>query len=471
MLNKKGASFGTIIAVFGSILIALGIGWLIAQNWHQIPAALKIIILLSSTSGAYVAGSMLRIRGYANIGKSLLVLGALLYTWSIFLIAQIFFTESSLQGTTNLMLIAWLGVLAASYALNSSASLVVALVEFVIWLSLQFFAFYDDNYYRDPSFGLLTIIYLAVGVLLYGMSLLHRARQHKFGSVYQWWTGFYLLLFAYILSFQIVLPHLWSGRVGFSAPLILVIVVTALALIVMQSGLIFAKRSGNLNKRELIGVSLFTIFLMLVIISTIYSIGKEGYCNSRNYNEGADCNRFNDYRESCLNEKNCYWSPEDYNGIFGGNKNPPISLWLVWIFSNLVFLGIILVIIGYGTWQKQPRIINLGIFFFALDILSRYIGFIMDFWGYTSLAITFIIGGVILIIGGFYTEKWRRKLVAQARSETGEIGEVKKEEVSQQNAVGPKDQVIKAQRQQIQQLQKQVQTLKSLIQQQKTKKK
>ena len=45
MFNKKGASFGTIVAVFGSILIALGIAWLIAQNWHQMPAPLKIIIL------------------------------------------------------------------------------------------------------------------------------------------------------------------------------------------------------------------------------------------------------------------------------------------------------------------------------------------------------------------------------------------------------------------------------------------
>ena len=58
--NKKGASFGTIVAVFGSILIALGVAWLIAQNWHQMSAALKIIILLIAISGAYIAGNMLK---------------------------------------------------------------------------------------------------------------------------------------------------------------------------------------------------------------------------------------------------------------------------------------------------------------------------------------------------------------------------------------------------------------------------
>ena len=46
MLDKKGVSFGTIVGVFGSILIALGIAWLLAQNWHQIPAPLKISFFL-----------------------------------------------------------------------------------------------------------------------------------------------------------------------------------------------------------------------------------------------------------------------------------------------------------------------------------------------------------------------------------------------------------------------------------------
>ena len=78
---------------------------------------------------------------------------------------------------------------------------------------------------------------------------------------------------------------------------------------------------------------------------------------------------------------------------------------------------LILGIIGYGTWQKLTGIINLGIVFFSLDILTRYIGFSMDFWGYTSLSIIFIAGGVMLLIGGYFIEKWRRKLVSQVKSE------------------------------------------------------
>ncbi|MBI2101268.1 DUF2157 domain-containing protein [Candidatus Woesearchaeota archaeon] len=142
--NKKAASFGTIVAIFGSVLIALGVAWLIAQNWHQMPAPLKIFILLAATSGAYTAGTILRVRDYHGIGKALLVLGALLYTLSIFLIAQIYSTKVTFQGQAWLWLLAWAGIFAASYGFQSSASYVVAVIEYGIWVIIQTFAFFES---------------------------------------------------------------------------------------------------------------------------------------------------------------------------------------------------------------------------------------------------------------------------------------------------------------------------------------
>src|SRR3989344_4260173 len=89
----RDVSFGAIVATIGSILIALGVAWLIALNWSDIPAALKILILVLATAGAYTTGVIFRIKDYSKIGGSLLILGALLYTLSIFLIAQIFSTS------------------------------------------------------------------------------------------------------------------------------------------------------------------------------------------------------------------------------------------------------------------------------------------------------------------------------------------------------------------------------------------
>ena len=70
--------------------------------------------------------------------------------------------------------------------------------------------------------------------------------------------------------------------------------------------------------------------------------------------------------------------------------------------------------IGYGSWQRSSKIINLGIVFFALDIFTKYMGFVIGFRGYVGLSVIFIIGGIILLVGGWSIEKWRRKLIAQA---------------------------------------------------------
>ena len=226
-MNKKGASFGTIVAVFGSILIALGVAWLIAQNWHQMPAPLKIIILLGATGAAYTVGTVMRAREYTGIGKALLVLGALLYTLSIFLIAQIFATSTSWQGQAWLWLLAWVGVLASAYIFDSSASLVVGLIEVCVWLVIQFIAFAEKMSYYNQSYGILALYFLAMGILVYGLALLHRSAEHKFGRLYLIWTAFYFMAFTYVLSFQALLPHLWADGLQFSSAIVFLLFLAA----------------------------------------------------------------------------------------------------------------------------------------------------------------------------------------------------------------------------------------------------
>src|SRR3989344_4397338 len=140
---KQSVSFGAIVATIGAVLIALGIAWLIAFNWADMPSAIKVLILVLATAGAYTAGVLLRVNDYGKIGGSLLVLGALLYTLSIFLIAQIFHLATSLQSNAFLLLLAWVGIVLAAYTFDSSPSLIIALAEFLIWVSLQYFSFVE----------------------------------------------------------------------------------------------------------------------------------------------------------------------------------------------------------------------------------------------------------------------------------------------------------------------------------------
>lgn len=202
--EKKEHDFGTILATIGSILVASGVAWFMATNWHQIPSFLKIIILLIATSLAYILGTLLRTHDHQGVGGALIILGGLLYTLSIFLIAQIFNLNESLQMVSFLFLISWVGVISASYLFDSSGSLLVGLAEFLIWLGVQYFAFAKLFFRGDFSLGGLILTFLAAGILFYGLNLLHKSRDHKFSEAYQWWTAFYFLLLVWCL-FHILL--------------------------------------------------------------------------------------------------------------------------------------------------------------------------------------------------------------------------------------------------------------------------
>ncbi|MDO8555559.1 MAG: DUF2157 domain-containing protein [Nanoarchaeota archaeon] len=382
MRQPRSGIFGTFLAIFGSILIGIGIFWLIAQNWHQLTATIKIIILLVAISASYVIGTLLEHKGYPRIGKVLYFLGALLYTASIFLIAQIFATATTIQGTAWLFLLSWIGVIAAAYLFNSRISITLGLIEFIIWLILQYFAF-NENYTTTPV-AILGLILLAAGVLLYGLHLIHRTQGHTFASIYQWWTIFYFLAFSYILSFQLFIPELWRDYELIFAPATYFLTVfVILAITILSLGLTQARTAKKILPKE---IQWFIIAILALFAFIIASAAL----------------------------------PKDYTNDFfyffgGGTGALPLSIWIFWIIANIILLGVILGVVGYGTWQRQSSIINIGIAFFSLDVITRYIGFIMDLRGYLSLSLIFISGGILLIVGGWFIEQWRRRLVTATR--------------------------------------------------------
>lgn len=470
----------------------------------------------------------------------------------------------------------------------------VALLEFVVWLVIQFIAFSESGRF-EASFGILALCFLATGALIYGLGLLHRAKEHKFGRVYQWWSAFYFLIFAYILSFQSLLPNLWLGGLTFSSLIIFLLILAGISIVILVIGIMASFTTNAVHKKEIAGVFALIVFLAALIGSTglvsgtigacsqkqcydikdqascmnsqfstkcewvnnycttfykdcfqykdknfctqescewaettrceqkdcerytqsecegignckwqgTYCTEKEacsqintqnecetneklscewldnrcspiqqncynyrtknscekvdcawvqsGECSGRDvynrigkaqcytYNDASNCEaakgcewkstycdverpceKYVNNRKSCMQQAECNWRAGYYYSWWGGNNKTPLNLWVMWTFANVILLLLILGVIGYGTWQKLPKIINLGIVFFALDIITRYIGFVMDFWGYTSLSVIFIIGGILLLVAGWFIEKWRRKLIATAKEETSQ---------------------------------------------------
>jgi len=666
--QEEKSSFGQIIAVIGAILIAVGVAWLIAQNWHYIPDFIKIFILVLVTLGSYTAGVILKEKDYEKIAQSLFIVGSLLFTLTIFQIAQIFKLSTSSQATAWLWFFCFIGVFVAGFLFKSKLVINIGIAEFLIWVFLQKSAFLSSggSYFSHGLFslfgifggfdgghvgaynsilaqffstiGLLIAIYafitfskeektinffavgliisllaywfflfffgvhtftlqescfiilfslvilticayasqsgfgiaiciinffiwlimqfirildlgneispapfaflfLIAGVFFYGLYLVHKSIfNHKFSKCYQVMTVLYFLIFTYILSFQFLVTIIWEGSISGYAIAFLVCF-GFVAFLTFIVGVFSSIEKRAVSSGEIIFFALTIIVLLILLFLTSLTTNTKGTCylrscndyknsdlcnnvpaiskcewinevcdvkNCYNYRSQSKCssadpllncewihetcsqkscgNYYNNeelckqnsqigciwinytssprYREgycsetschslsqdACVARSNCEWSGRfcsdkkiyrnavsdtctqfnnkmadcvakadckwmrNESNIYKG-KNLPTIVWIVWIIINVAFIGFILLVIGYGTLERDKGIINIGIITFALEIITRYIGFIIDFSGYTTLSIIFIMGGIILIFGGWGVERWRRSLI------------------------------------------------------------
>jgi len=244
---------------------------------------------------------------------------------------------------------------------------------------LQYLSFVFVGILRGEfSIGILTIIYLVVGVGFYGLTQIHKSRDHKFAKIYRYWTTLYILLITYILSFQGLLPMLWTNGLELTSNvLIFLVIISIVAIILAVIGISMSVGKNKLNGKEVIGF-VGLVFFYILLIALVGLISGEG--------------------------------------IFGGSISS--GLWAIWLFDNILFILVILSVIGYGIRYKSVKIVNLAIIFFGLDIITRYIGFVFDFGGQIGFAVISIIGGVFLIVGGWGIEKWRKRLVEKTEEKT-----------------------------------------------------
>ena len=478
----KSSKFIAIVATIGAVLIFVGFAWLIAKNWHQIADAVKVMILVGATLGAFVSGVALRQNDHEGVGRSLITLGALLFILSMFLISQIYHLATTTQHYAWLLFSAWVIILITAYLLDSPENLVVSMLTFFPWVILQYISSASDAE-EGMIFGFV-FVFLSAGALLYGLSALHNSVKHPFTNIYRFWTVFYFLMIFYILSFQSFLPVLssYSFEAGaFPVFLILFIILCFFGLII---GTLFATSKSTGSIKEVVGFLGILALLFVLILSTKTGEGligscspkncydfrtsssclsapdplvcewktdqmdnpgyceqvncydfrtesacnsapsrsdctwQNGYCELQNWDNKAyeKCSQYDNQQESCVKESLCSWNP---HSSLDTSKGLPTPLWLLWILNNIVLIGFILLILWYGQRVGSTKIVNLALFAFIVDIISRYIGFWMDLRGYFAFSVLAILGGLMLIVGAWLIPKWRRKLLYRTKRTGG----------------------------------------------------
>ena len=77
------------------------------------------------------------------------------------------------------------------------------------------------------------------------------------------------------------------------------------------------------------------------------------------------------------------------------------------VIYNVLFAALTLFLIFIGYQRSDIKLVNIGMVWFSIFICARYFDF---FWDLMPRSLFFMVGGLILVLGGIATERKRRQL-------------------------------------------------------------
>jgi uncharacterized membrane protein len=363
--EKAGSSkLITVISVMGSILIGIGVILFIAANWTVIPRAGKLAIIFLSMFASYGAGYYLRYekKNFPKVGASLILLGSIVFGAGIFLIAQIYNISVHYP---NGPLMWGLGVLPLAYLLRMRTLLTLALLDLLLWMGMETAFRAPASYYWQIVF---VTLYLMAGLALWALGLVHRECKplKDISAPYVIIGTIVTFLCGYILTFDVYrAPFSWHELFVFYMIIAGLFAVSIIYLILLKA-----------KKKELLAEIIGLSFLMgpLIILALL-----------------------------CMERKSI------------SDNFPPSIIVLI---SNLIYAAMIVGITVLGYIKKYNTYINIGILFFVLDVVARYFDFFFDL---LPRSLFFIMGGIMLLAGGIFLEKKRRKVLASFKLEEASL--------------------------------------------------
>ena len=355
--KKELGSTKFIVAIssIGSVLLGLGAILFVASNWQKIPDLTKVLILLGSTLSASYLGYLFKYdkKNLPKVGAALFFLSALLFGASVLLIAQIYHINANAH---SLVLIWLIGVLPLVYAFRSEQIAALTSVLFFLWVGLFIFR---NGIFGENSFISFPVIYLSTGTLFFSIGGLHyfKPEQIKIARIFRIAGLKIAMLSLFLLTFTA-----FSGDIMFSleakvdggSPQLMtgIILFSILAIIGLTINLFFNPSQSKTNSFEngiALGLLVFTLlFFFFPVESNVYTI-----------------------------------------------------------IYNLLFAGLTLFLIYIGYQRSDIKIVNTGIFWISILVLAKYFDF---FWNLIDRSLFFIVGGLILVLGGIAMERKRRQI-------------------------------------------------------------
>lgn len=353
--GRKSTKLIASVSVIASILLGLGAILFIASGWKVIPSFIKVLILMTGTYAAYFTGYHLRYQreNLPAVGGAILFLSAVLFGGALMLMAQIYHVTASHR---TLVLIWLAGVLPLAYVLSSKPLAALASGLFFVWIGLPYF---PEIHRVGPAF---LSLYLVAGVMLFalGSRQLHREKWRAPGEIYRIMSLKVVLIALFLLTFE---P--FSGAAAsFGGP------------------------APDYRMRMAIELAVMAAIAVALMIAG-WGPDRSKHPSSMEYPAAG----------SVLGIALLFYFVPSTADIY-------VALF------NLLLVGCIGVLIYSGYKRREMRPVSYGLVWLGIFLAARYFDF---FWDLLPRASFFMIGGLVLAVGGVILEGARRRLKSSLR--------------------------------------------------------
>lgn len=357
------------LAVFGALLVGIGIILFFASNWDAIPDLAKIVLLSGSTLLFYALGYILRFvkQRYPSIGEACFLIGAFLYGTSIFLILQTYHIQVEYP---NEVLFWWLGILPLAYCFGLRSVGVLTHVLILFWFGyfLVDYAVLDSLFFGEGgSLSIMHIIalYIPLGALLIGFGRLYdRSSLLKPHGLFLRGLGY--------VSFGVAMFPFTSKYFGDVAEYV----------------------AGSGDEPALF----WSLYLFFLFAAGFLSVGL--YLRHFPRTFGVRLELFGVPLLAVLA------APFFIQGL---GASPAIPI----VFNILLFAFLVgLVAIGY--YDRKMAFVNLGVTLLGLDILFRYFEYVSDLLEGSAF---FITGGLLLIGLALVLTRTRQEIAGRIQAQ------------------------------------------------------